>query len=41
MHLSNKPGGVLQEDSVENLNEHKERLLKEKGHLVTELNKIQ
>ena len=40
-HLAGKPGGVLQEDSVDNLNEHKERLLKEKGHLVTELNKIQ
>ena len=40
MHLTGKVG-ALQEDSIESLNEHKERLIQERFQLATELNKIQ
>lgn len=36
-HLTGKPG-ALQADSMESLNEHKERLMNERFNLVTELN---
>ena len=39
-HLTGKAGS-LQKDSLESLNEHKERLMNERSHLVTELNRIQ
>jgi len=40
LHLTGKQG-ALQEDSIDSLNEHKERLMAERSNLVTELNKIQ
>jgi len=40
LHLTGKVG-ALQEDSIESLTEHRSRLIKERHHLVTELNKIQ
>ena len=39
-HLTGKVG-ALQEDSIESLKEHKERLMEERFQLVTQMNKIQ
>ena len=39
-HLTGR-AGALQENSLESLNEHKERLINERFNLVTELNQIQ